>query len=221
MLHGGAPALGGLAGQTVDEVQGQVVKSRLPGPGHRLVGLLGGVGPVNGLQLLGLGRLHANGQAVHARPAQPLQVLQGDAVGVTFHGDLGGLFHLKQLFDGHQQLLHPLGAVVAGGSAPKVDGVHGDALSQRGSLLHVGEQGLLVLIHLLLFSRQGIEVAVIALTAAEGDMDIDAQLVRHGYTPRQNIFWNKPGFAPPHYIPPKWSAQGRERREGGEKQQEK
>ena len=216
VLHGGLPAVHGLAGQTVDEVQGQVGKASLPGGGGRFVDLLGGVDAVDALQLAGVGRLHSHGQAVDPCLAQDFQRLHVHTVGITLHGDLGILLYLIKLADHTQQLFEPLGPVVARGAASDVDGIYRKVLGQGGGLLNVGEQRLLILVHPVVPTGQGVKVAVVALTAAEGNMDIDAQLVRHGYTPHKvmkNIVWNKPGFAPTHYIPQSLGVQGREKRE--------
>ena len=53
-----------------------------------------------------------------------------------------------------------------------------DALGQGRSLPDVGQQRLLIGVHPVLPPRQGVEVAVVALAPAEGDMDVNAQLVR-------------------------------------------
>ena len=127
MLHRGLPALHGLPGQAIDQVQRQVGELRLPGRLHRLVGLLGGVDAVDGAQLPLLGGLHPHGQAVHPRLAQNAQGLQVHAVRVALHGDLRVLLHLKQLGQVGEQLLDALGPVVAGGAAAEVDGVHRDS----------------------------------------------------------------------------------------------
>ena len=54
-----------------------------------------------------------------------------------------------------------------------------DALGQGRSLPDVGQQRLLIGVHPVLPPRQGVEVAVVALAAAEGDVDIKAQFFRH------------------------------------------
>ena len=119
VFHRGLPAVHGLAGQAVDQVQGQVVEFSLPGQPGGLVGLLRGVDAVDGGQLLRLGGLHPKGQAVDARLPQGAQGAQIHAVRVALHGDLRVLLDLKQLVEGGQQLLQPLGSVKAGVPPPK------------------------------------------------------------------------------------------------------
>ena len=65
--------------------------------------------------------------------------------------------------------------VVRGGAAAEVDGVHRPALQQREKGLDVGQQSPLVAVHQLLLAGQGVEVAVVALAFAEGDVDIDTE----------------------------------------------
>ena len=188
VLHRDLPAVHGLAGQAVDQIQGQVVEFGLPGQLGGLVGLLWGVDAVDGSQLLRLGGLHPQGQAVDAHLSQGAQGAQVYTVRVTLHGDLCVLLKLKKLVDGGQQLLQALGPVEAGGAAAEIDAVYRDALSQGGRLPQMGQQSLLIVIHPALTSGQGVEIAVVALAAAEWNVDINTKLVPHGSAPRERSF---------------------------------
>ena len=188
VFHRGLPAVHGLAGQAVDQVQGQVVEFSLPGQPGGLVGLLRGVDAVDGGQLLRLGGLHPKGQAVDARLPQGAQGAQVHAVRVALHGDLRVLLDLKQLVEGGQQLLQPLGSVKAGGAAAEVDAVHRDALGQGSRLPQMGQQGLLIVVHPALTPGQGVKITVVALAAAEWNVDVDTKLVPHGSAPRERSF---------------------------------
>ena len=178
VLHRSLPAVHGLAGQAVDQIQRDVVQLGLPGGRHRLVHLSDGVGAVDGLQLLGAAGLHPQRQAVDPRLPQAAQGTQVHAVRVCLHRDLCVLLHLKKLAQGGEQLLDAPGPVPAGGAPAEIDGVYRDALGQGRSLPDVGQQRLLIGVHPVLPPRQGVEVAVVALAPAEGDMDVNAQLVR-------------------------------------------
>ena len=193
VLHGGLPLLHGLAGQAVNQVQREIFKPGLLGGGHRLVRLPGAVGTVDRLQLRWAGRLHAQGQAVEARLPQALQGLQIHAVRVGLQGDLRPLLHGKQLLNGRQQLPQPLVPVKAGGAAAEVDGVHGNPLGQGRGLRQMGQQRLLVVIHPVLPAGQGVKVTVVALAAAEGYMNVNAQLVPLGGLGRRAFLMSEHG----------------------------
>lgn len=102
------------------------------------------------------------------------------AVGIGLQCDLSIARDLEPAADHGQKFTDAPFSIQAGSAAPKIDGVHQIAPGLRGSLFNVGEQGLLVGVHALLPVRQGIEVAVIALALAEGDMNVEAQLFAHG-----------------------------------------
>ena len=54
-----------------------------------------------------------------------------------------------------------------------------DALGQGSRLPQMGQQGLLIVVHPALTPGQGVKITVVALAAAEGDVDIKAQFFRH------------------------------------------
>ena len=129
------------------------------------------------------GGLHPQGQPVHPRPPQKEQHLPVHAVGVGLYRNLHVPRHQEPPAHRRQQLGEPLGAVPAGRAAAEVDRIHLIPLGEGGGLLDVCEQGLLVLVHPVLPSRQGVEVAVIALAAAEGNVDVNTKLFGHKGSP--------------------------------------
>ena len=187
LLHALLPGGHVLAGQAVNEIQRQVLYLGLPGGGHRLAGLLKGVGPVDGPQLLVAGGLGPQGEPVHPRPAEPPEHLYVHAVRVGLHGHLSLPAHVKPLLYRPHQFGDPFFPVKAGGAAAEIDGVHLIPLGKGCRLLDMGQQGLLIVVHPVLPPRQGVEVAVVALAAAEGDVDVNTQLFRHRGAPRSLV----------------------------------
>ena len=123
-------------------------KSRLFRHGHGLVGLLHGVGAVDGLQLCRVSRLHPQGDAVKACPAQALQSLfVPGGVGIGLQGNLRVLIHLIELFDAPQQVAQAVCSQIAGGTAAKVDGVHQMAGCLGRHLNQMPLQGAAIVVH--------------------------------------------------------------------------
>ena len=178
MLHRPPPAVHGLAGQAVDQVQGEVFQLGLAGGGNSTVPLLHRVGAAGRFQLRRTGRLHPQGDPVEARPPQAPQRPGVGAVRVGFKGDFRVLLHTVVLPDRRQQLLQPLSAIVAGRAAPKIDRVYREAPGGQGRLLQMGQQGLLIAVHPPLLARKGVEIAVVALAAAKWYVDVYPQLAR-------------------------------------------
>ena len=184
LFQGVHPALFRLPGEPVDEIQAEVADLRLTGGGHRCRHLVVGVGTVDTLKLRVAAGLHPHGQAVDSRPTEGAQSLELHAVGVCLHGHFRIFGHVELFIHQLEQLPHPLFAVPAGGSAADVDAGHLVLLGQRGTLLDVGQKGLLVVIHPIFPVCQGIKVAVIALAAAKGDVNVNAKCFTHGlHTP--------------------------------------
>ena len=190
-VHGGPevvlPALQGLVRQTVNEVQRHVGDLGLPGGGHGVADLLEGVDAAQAAQLLVVGGLHPQGDAVEAPAAQGAERLPvPGGVRVGLEGDLGVFVQVVVLFHGLEQAAQPLGAQVGGGAAAEIHRVHPVALRPGGSLGQVGAQGLHIFVHPCLGPGQGVKVAVDALAFAKGHVDIQAQgqlLGFHGHRP--------------------------------------
>ena len=63
-----------------------------------------------------------------------------------------------------------------------------DALGQGSRLPQMGQQGLLIVVHPALTPGQGVKITVVALAAAEWNVDVDTKLVPHGSAPRERSF---------------------------------
>ena len=181
--HGGLPALQGLAGEAVNEVQGDVFELGLSGGAHRLDRLLRRVGAAHGLQFPVLGGLHPDRQPVKAPGAELGKHFQADAVRVGLQGDFRVPVQLIIFLHRRQQGQQAFFSEQAGGAAAEIHGIH-RAVGGAGRLLQVGQQGVLIGVHLLLPARQRVKITVRAFRAAEGNVQIKPQLVSHRRTPR-------------------------------------
>ena len=94
-----------------------------------------------------IGALRADGQAVHAFPAQDLKLPPADAVRIAFHGDLRGLQQPVGAFQLPQDLGDALRSVVAGRSAAEINAVHEVVLHARQSLLQLDQDRVLIRPH--------------------------------------------------------------------------
>lgn len=122
--HGGGkvflPLLRTLAGETVNEIQGEVFKPGFPGGFHGCGDLRHGMYPADVLEFCVAGGLHAQGQPVESGLAQRLEcfpVTGGLRVG--FQGDLRVLGHVIPLADGFEQGGQALDTQKAGVPPPK------------------------------------------------------------------------------------------------------
>ena len=173
------PGFQALARQAVDEIKAEVVDL---GPAQLRRGqlhLAGGVDAVDAAQLPGVGGLHPQRDPVDPGPAQGSHGAGVHAVGVALEGDLRLPAHGEAALKIEQQLPDALGAVIGGGAAAEVDGVDRPALHQGGPAFELGEEGLLVEVHLFLPARQGVEVAVVTFAPAKGDVDVKSQDASH------------------------------------------
>ena len=167
------PARHRLPGQTVDEVETQIVKARGAGVLHRADGLRVRVDASDAPQLRVVCGLHPEREAVEACIVQLPQggnILR--AVGVGLERDLRAGGDAAALKNRVQKAAQAVGAEIARCAAAEVNGVYGAvrrALPPRGEL-H-GQRGD-VSVHLSLGARQGVEVAVNALRLAERNVDV-------------------------------------------------
>ena len=107
---------------------------------------------------------------------QPPQQPGGDGIGIGLKGDFRPAVHIKGLADGVQNGGKPRRAEIAGGTAAEIDGVYPVAGGKGAGFPNMGADGLQVAVcQRLAFLRQGVEVAVAAFAAAEGNMHINAQ----------------------------------------------
>lgn len=167
------PARHRLLGQTVDEVETQIVKARGAGVLHRADGLRVRVDAPDAPQLRVVRGLHPEREAVEACIVQLPQggnILR--AVGVGLERDLRAGGDAVALKNRVQKAAQAVGAEIARCAAAEVNGVYGAvrrALPPRGELR--GQRGD-VSVHLSLGARQGVEVAVNALRLAERNVDV-------------------------------------------------
>ena len=176
------PALHGLVGQAVNEVQGQIVKFGLPGGLHGGLHLLHGVDATDLRQFRVAGGLHAQGQPVESGfPESPQGLPVAGGVGVGLQSDLRVLGNLVFFQNELQNFHQPLFPQIAGGAAAEVDGVHQMAGGKGGGLRQMGTEGIGVFVHAAFTAGQGVEVAIGAFVFAEGNMDIEPQGLPGGF----------------------------------------
>ena len=84
---------------------------------------------------------------VKALGLQPVQQPVGDGIRVGLKGDLRVVGHIKVPPQGGQNDGQGVGAVIAGGAAAEVDGVHPVAGTQGPCLLDMGAEGVQIGIH--------------------------------------------------------------------------
>ena len=174
-LHRLLPRLHGLVRQAEDQVQVQVFEPGFPNHPHSPLRLLKGVQPVQQGQLLVVGGLHPHGDAVHAPVAQGTQQGRGHAVRVHLYGDLAVSGQVILLVDGLEQLFQGALRQNAGGAAAQIDGVQHIPLCPGRQLLQVQQQRPDIVLHPILAVGQGVEVAVVAFSPAEGHVDVQPQ----------------------------------------------
>ena len=186
--QGVRPVVLGLAGQTVHQIQADVVKAGVSGILKCLLGLLEIVPAADQLQQAVVRGLHADGQAVDPLLPQQLQGGGADAVRVALHCDLRIQPHIAVELQLVQNIGDPVRPVEAGGAAAEVDAVHLVVSDGVGGLLDVLQQRLLILRHQVVAVLQRVKVAVAALTGAEGDMDVDSQPWFHSAFSKRCVF---------------------------------
>ena len=176
VLQGVFPVLQGLAGQAVHQIQGDVPEARLADALHGGDGLGIVVGAAQLLEKSIVVGLDAHAHPVEALRPHPVEEFIGDGVGIALEGDL----RLRGNVEIPPQSGHDDGngvaAEVAGGAAAEVDGVHPVAGSQGAGLLDVGADSVQIAVHQgVVLAGHGVEVAVGALTLAEGHVDVNTQ----------------------------------------------
>ena len=165
-----------LSREAVDQIGGEVLDSRPADGLHRALHVGEGVDAAHGLQQGIVRGLHAQGQAVEPAPAEAAEgppVL--GALRVGLYGDLRVPGHAEPLGDPLQNVCQIPLRQQRGGAAAEVHRIHLIVPGVLGNLGDVGAEGLHIPLDLILRLGQGVEVAVEALAAAEGDVDVDAQ----------------------------------------------
>ena len=143
MVKGRLPLLEGLTGQTVDEVQGDVVEARLAGVFHALHGLLIVVGTAELFQQLVIVVLHAEAHAVEALGMELLQQHRRSAVGIGLKGHLRVGLHIEAALQFIENTHQGIRAEERGGAAAEIHGIHGVLRGSGAELADVGGQGVL------------------------------------------------------------------------------
>ena len=135
-----------------------------------------GVGTAQLLQHLVVIGLDAQRDTVEAFGTEPVQQPVVDGVGIALEGDLGVVVHVEIPADGGEDHGHAVSTEKAGGTAAEIDGVHLVVGGQGAGLLDMGADGVQIAVdELVMLFGDGIEVAVLALAAAERHVNIDAQ----------------------------------------------
>ena len=120
--------------------------------------------------------LDAQADPIEAFGLQPAKQMLGGGVRIGFKGDLGVIGHVKGTAHSGENGSHTFRAEESGGAAAKIDGVYPVVGRQSAGLLDMGANGGEVVLHqFIVLGGQGVEVAVNALAAAEGDVNINAQ----------------------------------------------
>ena len=171
------PLLARLVRQTVHEVDRDIVKARAARERDGLLRLPVVVRAAEGLELGVVVRLHADGDAVEARAAQPHEHGQRHGVGVGLKRDLRVAADVEAAVDLGEDLREPAGAEERGRAAAKIDGI--DLIAGRAlrRLTDVEDDGIEIPVHQIPAARagDGIEITVFAFAPAERDMDVDAE----------------------------------------------
>ena len=135
------------------------------------------MGPAQLLQHIVPVALHAQGHAVEALGPELFQQGGGHGVGVGLKGDLGVLVDPEPVLQLGEDPAQTVGAEEGRGAAAEIDGVHDIVRRQGPGLLEVDRQGLHEIVHqpFVPAPADGVEVAVLALAPAEGDVDVYSQ----------------------------------------------
>ena len=193
------PVLQVLPGQAVHQVDGHVAKTRLADALVGGGGLCVGVGTAEFFQNFIVVGLNAQTDPVEALGVKPVEQPVGNGIRVALHGDLGIRHHVEVPADGGEDHGQTVGTEEGGGAAAKVDGVHLVAGRQLTGFLDMVAYRVQIAVHqLVVLGGHGVEVAVLALAAAEGDMDVksEGRFVRtfienrHGIPPGVESFVN-------------------------------
>ena len=163
-------------GKAVDEIEAHIVESCRADSAHRRNGLLMRVNAADQAQFLIVCRLHSERDTVEAGASKlPQRAFFPRAVGVCLSRDLGFSCHMVMRKNCFQNAAEPVGAQIARCAAAEVNGVNGTVLRLGRPMDQIVPQRLGVGVHLLLRTRQGIEIAVNALRFAKRDMEIQSQ----------------------------------------------
>ena len=149
------PLLARLVRQPVHEVDRDIVKARAARERDGLLRLPVVVRAAEGLELGVVVRLHADGDAVEARAAQPHEHGQRHGVGVGLKRDLRVAADVEAAVDLGEDLRKSAGAEERGRAAAKIDGI--DLIAGRAlrRLTDVEDDGIEIPVHQIPAARAG------------------------------------------------------------------
>ena len=132
---------------------------------------------VQRLELRVVVRLHADGNAVEARAAQPREHGQRHRIRVGLERNLRVAADIEAAVDFGKNPAQTRGSKERRRAAAKVDGVYLIAHGAGRGLADVRNHRVEIARHQLLAARagDGVEIAVFAFAAAKGNVDVDAE----------------------------------------------
>ena len=171
------PLLARLVGQAEHEVDRDIVKARAARERDGLLRLPVVVRAAERLELGVVVRLHADGDTVEARAAQPRQHGKRHGVGVGLQRDLSVAADVEAAVDLGKNFREPAGAEERRRAAAKIDGI--DLIARRAlrGFPDVLDHSVQIPLHQIAVPRAGqrIEVAVFTFAPAERDMHVNAE----------------------------------------------
>ena len=120
LVHGALESLGGLMGQSVDQVHVDAGKAQVARRLDQIARHLEGLNAVDGLLHFGIEVLNAQAQAIEAQALQAFQMLLGGDARVDFDADFGIGSERKALGGVTEQVFHLRGREIGGRSAAPV-----------------------------------------------------------------------------------------------------
>ena len=176
IVQGVLPGLQGLPRQAVDQIHGDIPEACLADALEGADRLGVGVGPTNFLEDFVVVALDAQADPVEALGPEPVEQPVVDGIGVCLEGDLRIGGDIEAAPDGGEKDRQSVGPKEAGRAAAKVDGIHLVIGRQSPRLLDmVADRVQIAVQKVIVLGRQRIKVAILALTAAEGHVDVNAQ----------------------------------------------
>ena len=176
VLQGLFPVRQGLTRQAVHQVQRQILEARLPDAldGRQNLGIIMGTAQL--FQHFVVVVLDPQAHPVEALSPEPPEQLVGDGIRVGFKGNFRIAGHVEIFPHGGKNGRQAVAPQIAGGAAAEVHGIDLVAGGQLSRLFDMGADGVDVGVHpLVVLAGQGIEIAILALAAAKGDMHINAK----------------------------------------------
>ena len=171
------PTFARLVRQAEHEVNRNIVKACAPRERHSLLRLPVVMRAAQRLELRVVVRLHADGNAVEARAAQPREHGQRHRIRVGLERNLRVAADIEAAVDLSENLRKPACTEERRCAAAKIDGIDLVACRALRCFPDVQNHGVEIPVHQIPAARagDGIKVAVFAFAPAERDMDVDAE----------------------------------------------